>query len=109
MKVKILSWSRKTGIYNDVQYDTITLYGVSPKSTYETDSTVLQGHPIEFHKIPVKVRYWNDVTLIPLTEESLNTLIGKTCNVSFSISSYNGVQSARVDSIDIVEEVKTNA
>lgn len=103
MKVKILSWSRKTGIFKGKSFDNITLYGVSMKNTYEYENTVLQGYPVEFHQIPVKVRFWNDVCSIPLTEENLNNLIGQFCNVSFGLRSYDGVTKTVVDSLDVVE------
>lgn len=109
MVCKILSWSRKTGTFKGVAYDNITLYALSMKSTYENANTVLQGHPVEFHTIPVKVRYWNDVCSIPLTEENLNNLIGCNCKVSFGLATYDGKQFTRIDSLDIIEGGKDNA
>ena len=110
MKVKIISWSRKTGVYKGNDYDIITLYGVSLSKTYEKDNTVLQGFPVVFHKIPIRARSWYDVcSNLELSEDNLNHLVGAMCNVSFVVTNYGGKFGTRVDSLDVVERGGDNA
>lgn len=103
MLMKILSYARKTGTFNDVKYDSIILYTLTMGRCYEGVNSSLSGHPVEFHELKVPLNRFNHVfSGSPCTFDFLDTLVGKNVDVSFTMGKFNGVDKFTVDFVSIL-------
>lgn len=103
MLMKVLSYARKVSTFNGKSYDSIILYTLSMKNTYESATSSLSGHPVSFHELKVSLSKFNHVFGgAPCTFDYLDSIIGKNIEVRFEMAQYNGVDKFTVDSISVL-------
>ena len=103
MLMKILSYARKSGSWQGRNYDSVILYTLSMKSTYETANSVLNGYPVEFHEIKIPISRFNSVFGgSPCSFDFLDSIIGKNADVSFALARFNGVDKMSVESVKVL-------
>ena len=103
MLMKVLSYARKVSTFNGKTYDSIILYTLSMKNCYKSSSSSLSGHPVAFHELKISLSKFNHVFGgSPCTFDYLDSIIGKSIDVTFEMSQFNGVDKFTVDSIKVL-------
>ena len=103
MLMKILSYARKSGSWQGRNYDSLILYTLTIKSTFDTVNSVLSGHPVEFHELKIPISRFNSVFAgSPCTFDFLDSIIGKNADISFALARFNGVDKMSVESVKVL-------
>lgn len=105
MLANICSWSRITGVSkNGKNYDSFVLHCSFPRNTVDSSKCRITGYPVQFRDVSIPVSNWAIITHLDFkspsdVEDFLTDRVGESVELSYNISTYNGVDRAFIEHV----------